>query len=227
MSDNRIIVVEDNPPMAKALERLLNREGYQVALASSGIELRRLYRTQGADLVLLDLNLGDEDGIDIARELVLGTDVAVIIVSGRVDLEDRLLGLDVGADDYIMKPYEPLELLARVRVALRRKTAAVPTTVPIRLGSCLIDPEHAHITHEPSGKIVRLTGTETRILATLMHEHGRAVSRERLLNRETVQPTDRTVDVHIGHIRQKLAEAGVDDLSIVAVRGIGYRLNKN
>lgn len=116
-----IIVVEDDQRMGAALQRNLTKAGYQVMLTNSGQTLRQAYRKTEADLVLLDLNLGNEDGIDIARELVATTSVAVIIITGRIELEDLIEGLDAGADDYIVKPFAIDELLARIRAVLRRR----------------------------------------------------------------------------------------------------------
>jgi DNA-binding response OmpR family regulator len=219
-----IIVVEDEPLMGRVLARHLTRAGYLVSVAVNGSEMRRFYRRDGADLVLLDLNLGAEDGMDLARELVGSTPVAVMIVTGRDDLQDRIDGLDAGADDYITKPFEVAELLARIRAVLRRHAFEASVHDAIQLGSVTLDPSAMSLRDAASGVSLRLTETESRILATLMRQHGRAVSRAQLLNRELLTPEDRTVDVHIGNIRRKLRDGGIRTLVIWPVRGQGYRL---
>ena len=186
--------------------------------------MRRLYRQNGADLVLLDLNLGAENGMDLARELVGSTDAAVMIVTGRDDLQDRIDGLDAGADDYITKPFEVEEVLARIRAVLRRHAFAASARDAIQLGTVTLDPSAMSLRDASGGVSLRLTETESRILATLMRQHGRAVSRAQLLNREPLNPEDRTVDVHIGNIRRKLRDSGIPKLVIWPVRGYGYRL---
>jgi DNA-binding response OmpR family regulator len=219
-----ILVVEDDPRMAGVLRRHLTRAGYAVSVAANGSEMRRLHRHVGADLVLLDLNLGGEDGMDLARELVASTAAAVMIVTGRHDLQDRIDGLDAGADDYITKPFEVEELLARIRAVLRRHAFEASVHDRIQLGTVTLEPSAMVLRDASSGVCVRLTETESRILATLMRQYGRAVSRAQLLNRETLTPEDRTVDVHIGNIRRKLRDAGIHVLVIWPVRGHGYRL---
>ncbi len=220
-----IIVVEDDQRMGLALQRNLTQAGYQVILADSGQALRQAYRRTEADLVLLDLNLGIEDGIDIAREIVSTTSVAVIIITGRLELEDRIEGLDAGADDYIVKPFAIDELLARIRAVLRRRALDdVPAGV-VECGPFRLDTTTQTLHRNGSATTdLTLTGTEARLLGILLRQHGRAVSRERLSNRGPQDPGDRSIDVHIGNIRRKLRETGIDELVISPVRGYGYRL---
>lgn len=221
---SRIIIVEDDQRLARAIERHLTRAGHEVAIAATGEDLRRHYRREGADLVLLDLNLGSEDGMDLARELVGSTPVGVIIVTGRDELQDRIDGLNAGADDYITKPFAIDELLARVRAVLRRRALETSAAQTQRLGRILFDPTAMTLQHDECDASVRLTETETRILARLIQQEGRAVGRAALLGRDLLAPDDRTVDVHVGNIRRKLREAGLDELVIWPVRGFGYRL---
>jgi len=220
----KIIVVEDDVRMGRAIERHLLREGHQVTTVSSGAALRQVYREQEADLVLLDLNLGLEDGMDLARELLSSTSAALIIVTGRSDLQERITGLDAGADDYVTKPFEPDELLARVRAVLRRHSLLASPQNAVRAGPYTLEWGGLTLTREGSDVQVRFTETQARILAVLMQHHGRAVSREALVNRELHSKGDRSVDVHVANVRSKLREAGLDDLIIWPVRGLGYRL---
>jgi DNA-binding response OmpR family regulator len=220
-----IIVVEDDKRMGLALQRNLSKAGYQVLHADSSQSLRQAYRRHQAHLVLLDLNLGGEDGIDIARELIATTSAAVIIITGRQDLQDRIEGLDAGADDYIVKPFAIDEVLARIRAVLRRRALESTPSETIELGRFRLDPTTQSLFRngEPS-PVLTLTGTETRMLGILMRQPGRAVSRERLGTRGTPDAMDRATDVHVGNIRRKLRQGGITELVISPVRGFGYRL---
>jgi DNA-binding response OmpR family regulator len=220
----RILIVEDDLPLARTLARFLGRDGYQVAIARSGAEMRRVYRDKGADLVLLDLNLGAEDGLDIARELAQKTPVGVIIITGRGDLEDRIRGLDAGADDYMTKPIDQRELRARVRAVLRRQLPDLEADARIRLGPAVLDLGRRELRCDGVAPRVELTEMQATILGQLMRHAGRPVGRGELLQRAYWSPVDRSADVHVGHIRRKLDEAGIDALAIRAVRGHGYCL---
>jgi len=222
----KVVVVEDDVRMARALERHLRRDGHLVTRVSSGPVLRQVCREQGADLVLLDLNLGSEDGLDIARDLLRSTSAAVIIVSGRADLRDRVIGLDAGADDYVTKPFAPEELLARVRAVLRRHSLVPPPLATVRVGPYRMAWEDMTLTSEDDRDIrIRFTETQSRILMMLMQSPGRTVTREVLCSREVKPSEDRSVDVHVANIRRKLRESGIDDLQIWPVRGLGYRIH--
>jgi DNA-binding response OmpR family regulator len=219
----RILIVEDHPPLARAMRRVLLADGYGVEWVSSGAEFWRHYRAQGADLVLLDLNLGAEDGMDIARDLVANTPVAVIMVTARGETEDRIQGLDTGADDYLVKPVVLDELRARIRAVLRRHFGAGEER--LQIGPAILMLAAQTLLCEESARSLELTAAETKILAHLMRRVGRAVDRDTLLDGHVWEPGNRTADVHVGHIRAKLRAAGIGCLSIRPVRGIGYRLD--
>lgn len=222
----KIIVVEDDSRMARVIERHLRRDGHAVTTVSSGPVLREVCGQQGADLVLLDLNLGSEDGMELAKELFRTAASAVIIVTGRGDLQDLVTGLDAGADDYVTKPFAPDELLARVRAVLRRYSRLMPPQSSARAGPYLLRWEDMILSsNDARGIRIRFTETQTRILMALMQHHGRSVRREDLGNREGRPTEDRSVDVHVANIRRKLREAGADDMMIWPVRGLGYRLH--
>lgn len=221
-----IIVVEDDQRLGKSLQRNLAQAGYCVTYASDSLALRRAYRQTQADLVLLDLNLGSEDGIDIARELISTTSAAVIIITGRQDVADRIEGLDAGADDYIVKPFAIDEVLARIRAVLRRRALDAAPSASIEVGQIRLDTTTQTLHRiQSSSPVLTLTETETRILGILLRDHGRAVSRERLSNRGVPDPSDRAIDVHIGNIRRKLRQVGLTEVVIGPVRGFGYRLH--
>jgi len=220
----RIIIVEDEVPLARAIARSLELDGYHTALAPSAAEFRRIYRNEGADLVLLDLNLGADDGLDLARELAQTTAVAVIILTGRADPDERIRGLDAGADDYVTKPFEVGELRARVRAVLRRRRPGPNPELRLRVGPVLLDLVMREVRSDGGGQPVELTETQADILAQLMRNVGRPVGRGDLLHRANWGPNNRSADVHVGHIRRKLEEAGIDALVIAAARGRGYSL---
>lgn len=205
------------------MQRCLAAEGYSVVIATRGSELRLQYRSQGAELVLLDLNLGAEDGMDLARELAATTAVGLIIVSGRTDLRDRVAGLDAGADDYLAKPVALAELRARVRAVLRRRGQTLESDGCLRAGSATLDLRTRKLCRE-GGEGVVLTETETLILAELIRHQGRSISRASLRQGTNWSPIDRSVDVHIGRIRRKLWAANLRELTILPMRGHGYRL---
>ncbi len=220
-----IIVVDDDKRIARMLERNLNAAGYDVTLAENGRELRNAYRHRQPDLVLLDLNLDAEDGIDLAVELGSATSAAIIMITGRDELDDRVKGLDAGADDYIIKPFVIDELLARIRAVLRRRSFELPQSSKFEIGPFCLDRTARTFCREGSPPIcISLTETEVRILSILVINHGRVVSREQLMAREIKAPVDRSIDVHIGNIRRKLKQAKLNDIIIWPVRGYGYRL---
>jgi DNA-binding response OmpR family regulator len=220
----RIIIVEDDVPLARGIARHLALDGHQIALAPSAAEFRRVFRNEGADLVLLDLNLGADDGLDLARELTETTPVAVIILTGRGDTDERIRGLDAGADDYVTKPFEAGELRARVRAVLRRRRPVTGPEGRLRVGTVALDLATRTVHCEGCPQTVELTETQAGILAQLMRHPGRPVGRGDLMHRTHWGPGNRSADVHIGHIRRKLEEAGIDALVIAAARGRGYCL---
>jgi len=220
----RIIIVEDEVPLARAIARSLELDGHHTALAPSAAEFRRIYRNEGADMVLLDLNLGADDGLDLARELAQTTAVPVIILTGRADPDERIRGLDAGADDYVTKPFEVGELRARVRAVLRRRRPGPNPELRLRVGPVVLDLVMREVRCDGGGPPVELTETQADILAQLMRHVGRPVGRGDLLHRANWGPNNRSADVHVGHIRRKLEEAGIDALVIAAARGRGYSL---
>lgn len=222
---SHIIVVEDDPRMAKSIQRLMEAAGYSVELAANAAQFWRAHRQHPADVVLLDRILGEEDGIHLAREVLRMTSVGLILVTGLDGPEDRVEGLDLGADDYIVKPFIPEEMLARVRATLRKHGKATPTSQPLQVGPISMDAGARYLYHQALGERVEFTETETRILESLLRNPGRPVSRAALVGRDRLAPEERAVDVHIAHIRKKLDRAGIHDIHIRAVRGLGYRAN--
>ncbi len=218
-----VLIVEDEPGVAAALEALLAREGYTVLLASSLAAARRTFAAQGPSLgaVLLDWRLPDGEGVDWLREIRATSEVPVLLVTARVEVIDRVLGLELGADDYVTKPFEPRELLARLRARLRgrRKSPEAGTRVVDHAG-VHVDLASREVTFE--GRAVPMTRMEFGLLALLLEHPGRVFSREELLNRVwgyERTPTTRTVDTHVVQLRAKLRPELIE-----SVRGVGYRV---
>jgi DNA-binding response OmpR family regulator len=218
-----IIIVEDDQRIAHSLQRLLQQAGFAARTASHRTQFWQLHKEEHADLVVLDLNLGMEDGMTLAAEIVRTTASAVIMVTGRSDLKDRLEGLELGADDYITKPFAPEELLARVRSVLRRRGWFTPVEQGLQRGSIHFDPTSRILQDQQQGISIFFTETEARIIELLLAHPGRPVSRRVLSGRENPSPEERAVDVHIAHIREKLRHANILTLKVHPVRGFGYR----
>lgn len=222
-----ILIIEDEPELVKILRSYLEKTGYSVVTASRGDQGLSIWEHQSPDLVLLDLNLPGMDGLDVAREIRRKTDTPIIMLTARVEETDRLIGLELGADDYVTKPYSPREVVARVRAVLRRagKTPA-PVNV-IHVHDLEIDLDEHSVTR--AGSSVELTPTEFNLLAALASQPGRAFSRLQLL--EAVQGVayegyERTIDAHIKNLRAKLEFDTKEPQYIETVFGVGYKLKK-
>ncbi len=222
-----ILVVEDEKELNKVLQAYLVRAGYRALGAFSGDEGLRLYELEKPDLVLLDLNLPGRDGLELAREMRKTRDVPIIMATARVDEIDRLIGLELGADDYVAKPYSPREVVARVKAVLRRGARRPEPATVLTLGKLSLD-NTAH-SAELVGKPLELTPTEFGILQLLVSQPGRVFTRLQLL--EAAQGTsyegyERSVDVHVKNLRRKLKEADPGRTYIETVFGVGYRASR-
>ncbi len=227
-----VLVVEDEPGIATILSAYLQRDGLRAQQAHDGLEALRLFRQLKPDMVLLDIHLPGMDGLDLLRAIREDGNTPVIMVTALADDVDKLLGLRLGADDYVVKPFSPPEVVARVRAVLRRTQAqpAAPSrgTQRIRVGRIEIDQEaHAAFAHGEDGRPVALplTLTEYRLLACLAAQPRRCFSRSHLIDHclPESDALDRVIDSHLSKLRRKLQQAGQGDL-IETVRGIGYRL---
>ncbi len=226
MAKERILVIEDEDDLLEVMTYNLKREGFEIRSTGSGLDGLRRARQDGADLVLLDLMLPDVDGLEICRRLrrdPLTARLPVIIVTAKGEESDIVLGLGVGADDYIPKPFSPRELVARVKAVLRRGPPRGEEGPPERVvrGPLTIDVSRHEATL--SGDPVNLTATEFKLLHFLAAHPGRVFTRDQLLRRvmgEHVVLVDRNIDVHVRSIRQKLGEGRT---LLETVRGVGYR----
>ena len=221
-----VLIVEDDPTTTDFVQRYLRRDGHRVLTASDGEEGLRIARERKPDLVVLDLMLPKLDGIEVCRALRAESDVAVIMLTARVEEEDRLTGLDVGADDYMTKPFSPRELAARVRAVLRRSARLGDDGGPqlLELDGLTVD-VRKHVAAIDDRRI-KLTPTELRILRMLMGQPGRIFSREHIISRvfgDDFEGFDRTVDTHVSHLRRKLQGTAAQAKYVQTVYGAGYR----
>ena len=221
-----VLLVEDEPAQREALAYNLRAEGYALLLAETGAEAELIIAETPPDIILLDWMLPELSGIELCRRLKMRPEtraIPVVMISARGEEVDRVRGLETGADDYVVKPYSMVELMARVRVQLRRVRPASAGMV-LEHGDLRLDAE-THRVHR-AGVELHLGPTEFRLLATLMERPGRVFTREALLDRvwgRDIYVETRTVDVHVGRLRKALSEAGAGD-PIRTVRGSGYAL---
>ena len=215
----KILIVDDEPQIVEICRDYLKAAGYETVTANNGTQALSLARREKPDLIVLDLMMPEMDGLDVCREIRRDSDVPIIMLTARVHETDKLIGLELGADDYITKPFSPRELVARVRVVLRRVTNN-PESDIIRVGDISLDRAHYEV-HSPD-KTIPLTSTEFEILATLMSQPGRIFSRAQLLTAThgiTFESLERAIDSHIRNLRRKLEPAEL----IVTVHGVGYK----
>jgi two-component system, OmpR family, response regulator len=231
MSDTgHILVVDDQKEICEVVQEYLSGEGYRVSVAHDGQGMRRVMSQNGIDLVILDLMLPGEDGLSLARSLREQSNVGIIILTGRGETVDRIIGLEMGADDYLPKPFHLRELLARVKSVLRRvssrttKEKTGPTRAKAKFAGWNLDLATRELM-SPKGIEVRLTTGEFDLLAAFVNNANQVLSRDRLLdlarNREA-GPFDRTIDVQVGRLRRKLEDDPERPTMIKTVRGTGY-----
>ena len=222
---SKVLIVEDDPDAVRLVELYLRRDGHKVLTALDGAEGLRLAREARPDLVVLDLMLPGMNGFEVCRALREESDVAVVMLTARVEEHDRLAGLDLGADDYVTKPFSPRELAARVRAVLRRTARETVEREPAELeyGDIRVDLDRRDV--HVRGAEVHLTPTEFRLLAMMVREPGRTFTRGQIIDRVfgfDFDGFDRTVDAHVANLRRKL-EAGGDVQYVHTIYGIGYR----
>ena len=226
-----VTIVEDDPDVRAVLERSLGSDGYRVTALESGAGIEEVMSSSQVDLVILDIGLPDIDGITITQQIRRHSDVAIIIVSGRGDLADRVVGLEVGADDYITKPFEPREILARVRSVLRRgrrQGDAVPlvhdTHQCFGFGNWTLDTT-AQALRDAEGRPIGLTSGEFKLLEVMVTRANRVLTRDQLMDAcygNNSPAFDRSIDVCVGRLRRKLQDDPRNPAIIRTVRNGGY-----
>ena len=226
-----ILVVDDEPKIAKLARDYLEKNGFQVQTAGDGPTALAAARHHRPDLVVLDLNLPGMDGLDVCRALRRQSAVPIIMLTARVEETDRLIGLELGADDYISKPFSPRELVARVRAVLRRAQGGLQPASLIRAGDLEIDLDGHRVSR--AGQSIQLTRIEFSLLAVLAQHSGQTFSREQLLDRlhgvaydtpvTTGAGADRSIDAHVKNLRRKLEPDPAIPRYILTVYGIGYQ----
>jgi DNA-binding response OmpR family regulator len=230
--NHTILIVDDDSRICRLIQRYLEQEGYRVRVASSGKEMRQTLAEVKVHLVLLDVRLPDEDGFALARELGSLPNLAVIMVTGKSDPRDKVLGLELGADDYVTKPFDERELLARVRSVLRRFSSQSTESVTegrrnlAVFAGWQLDIPGQELT-SPDGSKVFLTTREFQLLAALVEHSQRVLSRDLMLELLTGRdwtPIDRSIDVLVGKLRKKLRDDATRPQLIKTVRGTGYKL---
>ena len=227
MSKATILVVDDEPKLVDVVRAYLQSDGYSVVTAGDGREALDQFRRARPDLLILDLMLPELDGLEVCRRIRQESNVPIIMLTARVEEVDELLGLRLGADDYVTKPFSPRAILARVQAVLRRADAAALGEAPLVVGALRVDRERHEAAWDEA--LLGVTPSEFRLLAALAARPGRVFERLELL--EHMQGAayagyERTIDAHVKNLRKKLAAAGgeVAAASIVTVPGVGYKL---
>lgn len=227
MEATTILVVDDEQPIVELVASYLSAEGYTVECAYDGPTALALARAARFDLVVLDVMLPGLDGVEVCRRLNQETSAYVLMLTARTDEVDKLIGLSVGADDYLTKPFSPRELVARVKAILRRRRKdpdQAPERPPLQYGELLIDPERREVICH--GSQIDLTPREFDLLYVLARQPGRVFTRDELLQKiwgRDFTGIDRVVDVHIGTLRRKLDEGTPHFSYIQTIRGVGYK----
>ena len=225
-----IAIVDDDPKLRNRLGKFLETEGFRITGMEDGAELRKHLAAESPDLVIMDLQLPGEDGLSLTRFLQEHTDIPVLILTGKGDTIDRVVGLEMGADDYLAKPFSLRELVARVKSILRRaapRSSGMPPTGAserVRFERWIIDFSAIEL-HTVDNEQVHLTTAEFRLLETLVRNAGRTQSRDQLIEAmadRSWEPMDRSIDLHISHLRKKIGDDPKSPALIKTVRGFGY-----
>jgi two-component system alkaline phosphatase synthesis response regulator PhoP len=220
----QILVVDDEARIAEICRDYLERAGFKVMIAANGADALTLARTKPPDLVVLDLGLPKMDGLDVTRALRKRSNVPIIMLTARVDESDKLIGLELGADDYLTKPFSPKELVARVRAVFRRTDLGSGQGDVVRAADVTLDMPRMHV--KVGDRTVDLTSTEFELLVMMMRQPGRVFTRGQLLDAvrgEELDSLDRVIDVHIKNLRRKLEPDPRNPRYVLTVYGVGYK----
>ncbi len=221
----KVLVVDDAPEIVRLARDYLEHAGFAVVTAASGDDALRLARSERPDLVILDLGLPGRDGLDVTRELRRTTSVPIVMLTARADESDKLVGLELGADDYVTKPFSPKELAARVRAVLRRSSGETANADSLRVGDLEIDVPRMRLS--VGGRQVELTPSEFQLIVLMARQPGRVFTRSQLLDAlhgEAFDAYERAIDAHIKNIRRKLEPDPRHPRYLETVFGVGYRL---
>ncbi len=221
----KILLVDDEPNIVKALKAYLERAGFRVVTAVDGPAALAVFEKEHPDFLILDLNLPGLDGFEVCKIVRKTSEIPILMLTARVDETDRLIGLEIGADDYVLKPFSPREVVARVKVILRRAGNAAPTENLIRVGKLVIDLEKHTVCF--ADKQVDLTPTEFEILVVLARQPRRVFSRLQIMEQaqgSAFEGYERTIDAHIKNLRIKLEPDPKHPALIQTVFGLGYKL---
>ncbi len=240
MGNGHILVVDDEAEVRDLLQEYLSKQGFRISTAESVPAARALLDGEvscGVDLVILDLRMPGEDGLVLARELRSGSNIAIIMLTASGETIDRVVGLEIGADDYVAKPFDPRELLARIRSVLRRtRTMAEPVPTPpengegapasrgVRFGRCLLDLDARRL-FAPDGTEVPVTAMQFDLMEAFLNHPNRVLSRDQLLelaHKRGDEPFDRSIDIRIARLRRKIEEHPERPQTIKTVHGVGY-----
>jgi len=227
----RLLVVDDDVDIRTLLAEQLSKAGFVVSTAGNGTEMRRVLEREHVDLVVLDLNLPREDGLTLCRDLRARTSTPVIMLTARGEPIDRIVGLEMGADDYLTKPFEPRELLARIRNVLRRTQALPANLEPMSTGKAkfagwTLDLQKRHLV-DPEGRVIVLSGAEFRLLRVFITHPNRVLTREQLValsSGRSYESQQRAIDLQISRLRGKLGDDLATSALIKTVRNEGYVL---
>ena len=223
--DAKILIIDDDRELGEMLAEFLSPDHLEVSACLSGEEGLEALRNETYDLLILDIMLPGINGLDVLKAVRERSEIPVIMLTARGDDVDRILGLEFGADDYLAKPFNPRELLARIKAILRRTRSYERRGGSVAVGKLELDVRSRRV--EAGGQSIQLTGTEFELLGCLAESPGEVVSKEQLardvLGRRHM-PYDRSIDTHISNVRRKLSDAGVDNPSIQSQRGVGYLL---
>ncbi len=225
---HKILVVDDEPEIVKLVRAYLEAAGYGVVTAKDGREALLVSRHEKPDLIILDLTMPEMDGLEFTRRLRQEKNTPIIMLTARVEETDRIIGLELGADDYVTKPFSPREIVSRVRAVLRRVQPSPEIPEILRAGALTMDRSEHSVT--VADRAVELTPTEFDLLAILMTNPGRVFSRMELLERlqgEAYAPYERTVDAHVKNLRAKIEPNPSNPRYILTVFGVGYRFAKD
>ncbi len=220
----KVMVVDDEPKIVQLARDYLEHAGFAVVVAHDGKAALATARAQNPDLVVLDLGLPELDGLDVARTLRAESNVPIVMLTGRSEESDKLVGLEIGADDYVTKPFSPKELVARVRAVLRRTERPRHASEIVRVGEVTLDMPRMRLT--VADRIVALTPTEFQLVATMAREPGRVFTRAQLLDAVhgvAFESYERAIDAHVKNLRQKLEPDPATPRYVLTVYGVGYR----